>query len=210
MGRLCTYAWILCLAARAAGADLTSVLRQVENRYNRAQTLEVFFEQSYKGQGRAWKPERGRLWLRKPGKMRWEYSQPEGKLFVTDGKYAYLYTPSSKQVERTRIKETEDLRAPLAFLLGRLDFKRDFKRFIWQTEGDGYRVVAEPHSDRLIYTEVEFLVDGEHRIRQVRVTGQDRSVMEFRFEGERLNPPLSEELFVFRAPPGVTVVESRL
>ncbi len=210
MGRLCTCAWILSVPALAAASDLTTILREVENRYNRARSLEVFFEQSYKGQGRAWKPERGRLWLRKPGKMRWEYSQPEGKLYITDGRYAYLYTPSSNEVQRTRIKQTEDLRAPLAFLLGRLDFKRDFKRFVWRVEGNGYRVVAEPHSDRLVFTEVEFLVDEERRIRQVRVTGQDRSVMEFRFEGERLNPPVNEEWFVFRAPPGVTVVESTL
>jgi hypothetical protein len=126
----------VCLLAWAASAaELAPVLRGIENRYNRAQTLEVNFEQTYRGQGRAWKPERGRLWLRKPGKMRWEYSEPEGKLFVTDGKFAWLYTPASNEVERTRLKETEDLRAPLAFLLGRLDFARDFQRFIWRREG---------------------------------------------------------------------------
>lgn len=201
---------MVCLPLGLPGADLSQILRGVENRYNRAQTLEVLFEQSYKGQGRAWKPERGRLWLRKPGKMRWEYSQPEGKLFVTDGRYAWLYTPASNQVERTPIKQTEDLRAPLAFLLGRLDFYRDFKRFLWRPEGEGYWVVAEPKSDRLVYTEVEFLVDGRYRIRQVRVSGQDRSLMEFRFEQERLNLPLDEQLFVFRAPPGARIVESNL
>ncbi len=186
------------------------MLRGVEERYNRARTLEVSFEQSYRGQGRAWRPERGKLWLRKPGKMRWEYSEPAGKLFVTDGRYAWLYTPASGEVERTRLKETEDLRAPLAFLLGRLDFQRDFKRFVWRKEGDEAWVVAEPRSDRLVYSRVEFCVDRQHRIRQVRIEGQDRSVMEFRFENERLNPPLEEALFQFRPPPGVRVIESNL
>lgn len=207
--RLIAWTWLLCLPAGRA-ADLAAILRRVEARYNRAQTLEVAFEQFYQGQGRAWKPERGRLWLRKPGRMRWEYTQPAGKLFVTDGKYAWLYTPESKQVERTRLKETEDLRAPLAFLLGRLDFQRDFKRFLGRPEGDGYRITAEPKSDRLVYTEVEFLVDGRDRIRQLRIRGQDRSIMEFRFQDERINPPLREDLFVFRAPAGTTVVESNL
>lgn len=201
----------MCLLAWAASAaELAPVLRGIENRYNRAQTLEVNFEQTYRGQGRAWKPERGRLWLRKPGKMRWEYSEPEGKLFVTDGKFAWLYTPASNEVERTRLKETEDLRAPLAFLLGRLDFARDFQRFIWRREGEDYWVVAEPKSDRLVYTQVEFRVDPGLRIRQVRIQGQDRSVMEFRFEGERLNPPLPDSLFVFKPPAGARLIESNL
>jgi outer membrane lipoprotein carrier protein len=201
----------VCLLAWAASAaELAPVLRGIENRYNRAQTLEVNFEQTYRGQGRAWKPERGRLWLRKPGKMRWEYSEPEGKLFVTDGKFAWLYTPASNEVERTRLKETEDLRAPLAFLLGRLDFARDFQRFIWRREGEDYWVVAEPKSDRLVYTQVEFRVDPGLRIRQVRIQGQDRSVMEFRFEGERLNPPLPDSLFVFKPPAGARLIESNL
>jgi outer membrane lipoprotein carrier protein len=203
-------AWVCLLAWAASAAELAPVLRGIENRYNRAQTLEVNFEQTYRGQGRAWKPERGRLLLRKPGKMRWEYSEPPGKLFVTDGKFAWLYTPESNEVERTRLKETEDLRAPLAFLLGKLDFERDFRRFIWRREGEDYWVVAEPKSDRLVYAQVEFRVDREFRIRHVRIQGQDRSLMEFRFEGERLNPPLPESLFVFKPPAGARLIESNL
>lgn len=204
------WVWLLALAAAAPATELTAVLRGIEERYNRARTLEVSFEQSYRGQGRAWKPERGKLWLRKPGKMRWEYSEPAGKLFVTDGRFAWLYTPATGEVERTRLKETEDLRAPLAFLLGRLDFNRDFRRFVWRREGEDYWVVAEPRSDRLVYSRVEFRVDAGLRIRQVRVEGQDRSLMEFRFEGERLNPPLADSLFEFRPPPGARVIESDL
>jgi len=204
----CARAWLACVPLALAGAELTAVLQSVEKRYNRAQTLQADFEQSYRGQGRAWKPERGRLWLRKPGKMRWEYSSPAGKLFVSDGRYAYLYTPDSNQVERTPIKETEDLRAPLAFLLGRLDFRRDFKRLIGRSEGPDYCIQAEPKSDRSVYSQVELWVTPEFQIRRLRISGQDRSLMEFRFDNERLNQPLDEKLFEFRPPPGAVVVES--
>ncbi|MCS7314921.1 MAG: outer membrane lipoprotein chaperone LolA [Bryobacterales bacterium] len=203
----------MCLAALAATApagELGALLRALEERYNRARTLEAAFEQSYRGQGRAWKPERGKLWLRKPGKMRWEYSEPAGKLFVTDGRFAWLYSPALREVERTRLKETDDLRAPLAFLLGKLDFQRDFGRFVWRREGPDYWIVAEPRSERLLFSRVEFRVDAELRIRHLRVEGQDRSVMEFRFDNERLNPPLEDSLFEFRPPPGVRVIESNL
>ena len=61
--------------------------------------------------------------------MRWQYTAPAGKLFVSDGKYIYLYTPNDKRYERMPLKETEDMRAPLAFLLGRIHFNEDFREF---------------------------------------------------------------------------------
>jgi len=195
------------LPVLAAGQDLSSILRAVEQRYNNAPTLAARFEQTYTAQKRR-RTERGELYLRKPGRMRWEYSNPPGKLFVSDGKTFYLYTPDNNRVEKTRFKESDDWRAPLAFLLGRLDFQRDFKRFTTRPEDGGAWIVAEARSDRLPYTQVGFLVNAAYEIRRLEITGQDRSVMEFRFEDERLNPRLDEKLFRFEPPPGAEVVET--
>ena len=65
--------------------------------------------------------------LRKPGRMRWEYSQPKGKLFVSDGKSLWLYTPADNRAEQMKLKESEDMHAPLAFLLGKLNFEKEFR-----------------------------------------------------------------------------------
>jgi len=191
----------------AAGQDVGQILKGVERRYNHARTLAVRFEQTHTAQKRR-RTERGELFLRKPGRMRWQYSVPAGKLFVSDGKTFYLYTPDNNRVERTRIKESDDWRAPLAFLLGKLDFYRDFKRFTLRPEGAGTWIVAEPKFDRLAYTQVGFLVNSSFEITRLEITGQDRSVTDFRFEGERLNPPLEESLFRFQAPPGAEVVDT--
>jgi len=186
--------------------ELGLILKGVERRYNNARTLAVRFEQTHTAQKRR-RTERGELFLRKPGRMRWQYSTPAGKLFVSDGKSFFLYTPDNHRVERTRVKESEDWRAPLAFLLGRLDFQRDFKRFTVRPQGADTWIVAEPRSDRLAYSQVGFLVNDSFEILRLEITGQDRSVMEYRFEGERLNPPLEESLFRFQAPPGAEVVD---
>lgn len=195
------------VALAASGQDLGKILKGLEQRYNNARTLQVRFEQTYAAQKRR-RTERGELYLRKPGRMRWEYSTPPGKLFLSDGKNFYLYTPDNRRVERTRIKESDDWRAPLAFLLGRLDFQRDFKRFLTRPEGPDTWIVAEPRSDRLAYTQVGFLVTAEYEIRRVEITGHDSSVMEYRFEGEKLNPRLEESLFRFQPPPGAEVVDT--
>jgi outer membrane lipoprotein carrier protein len=194
-------------AGLLAARDLEQVLAAVERRYNRAATLEADFEQAYTAPGRGRRVESGRVALRKPGRMRWDYASPEGKLFVSDGRWFWFYSPAAGRVERSRMKEAEDLRAPLAFLLGKLDFKRDFSSFALREEGRDAVITALPKTDRVPYTRVEFTVTAAHEIRRLTVSGSGRGVMEFRFTGERLNTALPESLFRYRAPAGVQVVE---
>ncbi len=191
-----------------AAPDLSSMLKGVESRYNRARTLEVHFEQTYEAPGRAPKNESGELYLRKPGRMHWRYAQPPGKLFVSDGKYVYLYTPNNNRVERSKVKESDDMRAPLAFLLGKLDFQRDFKKFTYWPADGGTWVSAEPRSGKVSFTKVQFLVSPAFEIRRLIVAEDGGSSMEFRFEQERLNLTLAESLFRFQTPPGAEVVEN--
>lgn len=122
---------LLCLLSAplfAAPTDLERMLKAVETRYNRAQTLQVVFHEAYTGPGRPRRTESGTLLLRKPGRMRWDYTSPQGKLFVSDGKYFWLYTPGNNQVENMKIEESDDTRAALAFLLSQLRCMRSGKR----------------------------------------------------------------------------------
>ena len=146
----------------AADLDVPKTLKAVENRYNHAKTLEVSFSETYKAQGRT-RTESGNLFLRKPGRMRWQYTDPAGKLFVSDGKNVYFYNPDTNRAEKMKLKETEDMRAPMAFLLGRLDFDKDFGRYTARPEDNGVFITAQPKSDRLPYREVSFLVGPDNR-----------------------------------------------
>ena len=201
------------MSAFAGDAGVDGLLKGVEARYNRAKTLQVLFHEEYTppgpGGGPARRSESGRLMLQKPGRMRWDYSQPPGKLFISDGKFMWLYTPSENRAERMKFQESDDMRAPLAFLLGKLNFAKEFRNLQARPEGAGAdtRITAEPKSANLPYSAVEFVVTGENRIREVKVTGFDNSILHFTFEEERLNPPLDGNLFHFEAPPGAEVVE---
>jgi outer membrane lipoprotein carrier protein len=201
--------WVLTAqAAFAAGGDIPALLHRIENHYNEAQSLKLSFSESYSSSRRPPQTESGTLYLRKPGRMRWEYEKPAGKLFISDGKEVYLYTPEDRRVEKGKLKESEDMRAPLAFLLGKLDFTRDFRSFESRAEGDGIWIVANPKSQNLAYTKVEFLATPEGVMRRVRVTGQDQSKLDFTFSGEQVNAPVPPAMFVFHAPAGAEVVEA--
>jgi outer membrane lipoprotein carrier protein len=140
--------------------------------------------------------------------MRWEYNSPVGKVYISDGKEVVFYTPDDQRAEKSKLKESEDMRAPLAFLLGKLDFKKEFKSFQTRTEGNDNWIVAEPKSENLAYSKVEFLATPEGEIRRVRVTGQDQSQLDLTFTNEQLNAPVAASLFIFHPPPGVQVVEA--
>ena len=202
---------VLVVSAFAGDGGVDGLLKGVETRYNRATTLQVLFREEYTppgpGGGPARRLESGRLILQKPGRMRWDYSQPKGKLFISDGKFMWLYTPSENRAEKMKLQESDDMRAPLAFLLGKLNFAKEFRNLHARPEGAGTRIMAEPKTDNLPYSAVEFVVTAENRIHEVKVTGFDNSILDFTFEEEIVNPPLDGKLFQFQPPPGAEVVE---
>jgi len=206
--RLALWVSLAWLPLQASTADLNTILKGVEEHYNRAKTLEVHFVESYSVQGHARKSESGELTLRKPGRMRWDYTSPAGKLFVSDGKDVYLYTPEAHRVEKTKLKASEDLRAPLAFLLGKLDFAKDFREFEMKPEGADYLITAQAKNDQLHYGQVQMLVTPSYDIERLTINGQDQSVLTFQFNGEKLNPPVNDALFKFQMPAGATLVAS--
>jgi outer membrane lipoprotein carrier protein len=200
-------------AADDRSPELNKLLKSVESRYNHAQSMKLDFSETYAGMRRPVQSDSGVLYLRKPGRMRWEYATPPGKIFLSDGKEVILYTPDDHRAERSKLKESEDMRAPIAVLLGKLDFGREFKSFETRPENGGTRnggtwIAATPKSDSLVYTKVEFLATPDGEIHRVRVTAQDQSKLDFTFSNERENVSLPDSLFKFQAPPGVQVVEA--
>ncbi len=201
--------WLALGVSLMAAPDtrLDPLLHGVENHYNHTQSLRLDFSETYIASRRPAQVERGVLFLRKPGKMRWDYAAPAGKVFLSDGKSIFLYTPGNHQLVKSKLKESEDLRAPLAFLLGKLNFWKEFRSFTSRAEGDSTWVTAIPNSDQVAYSQVEFLVAPDTTIRRVRITGQDRSVLEFTFSNEQVNAPVIPSMFAFTPPPGTDIVD---
>jgi outer membrane lipoprotein carrier protein len=201
------FAFVSLLAAPLVAADLSATLKAVETHYNRPRTIQLVFYQSFKGDGRISREESGDLFLSRPGRMFWRYQEPLGKQFLVDGRFVWFYSPTAGKVEKSVVNQSEDLRAPLAFLLGRLDFFKFFKEFRHREEAGDLIVVAQPKSEKAPYAAVEFRINAQNQIRHLRVTGQDRSIMDFRFTSEVLNPKIDPKLFVFQQPEGVKIVE---
>lgn len=201
---VCAFAISVGIALAAPATD--ELIKQVQDRYNQVRTLSVDFRMEDHHRP----PEEGKLTLRKQGKMRWDYSKPAGKLFVADGKTVYLYSAKDNKVEKVPLKDTEDMRAPLAFLLGRLDLKKQFGSFATRPGGKegGTWLTASAKNDRAPYEQIDMLIAADGSVQHLRVAGRDQSEIDFYFKEERLNPPVSDALFHFTIPPGAEVVDA--
>jgi len=198
---------ILAVSAFAGDAKVDALLKAAEARYNHATSLQVLFHEEYTPVGHARRTESGTLFLRKPGRMRWEYATPKGKLIVGDGKNMWMYTPEGNRAEKLPpLEESGDMQAPLSFLLGKLHFEKEFSNIQGHPEGSGMRISAGPKTDTLPYSAVEFLVSPEGRISEVSATAFDQAVYHFTFDQEKLNVPLNGNLFRFEPPKGAEIV----
>ncbi len=204
--RIAPWVCLVTLPLGAADLQTSTILKGIEQRYNRAETLQVQFTESYSVQGRPRKGESGDLTLRKPGRMRWDYTEPAGKLFLSDGKDVYLYTPNSHRVEKTKLKASDDMRAPMAFLLGKLDFMKDFRDFEVKPEGTNYLVTAHAKNNKLPYELVQMLVTPDYSIQRLIIHGQDQSILTFDFAHEKVNPPVNDAEFRFQMPEGASFI----
>src|SRR5579863_10279952 len=150
-------------ANSADPSDPTPFLKGIEKRYNNVTTLQVNFAETYARNRGPKRTEKGILYRRKPNKMRWEYTSPAGKLWVIDGKFTYSYDPADKPAKRTPFKEDADMRVPLAFMLGQINFDRDFGRYETDKKSPGL-ITAFPKSDNFPYTQVTFQAGSDFSI----------------------------------------------
>src|SRR5712691_4566458 len=114
--------------AAAQSPDLNPLIDGLQRKYSRMQGLEADFVQVYYGADGRVARESGHLLLKRPGKARWEYTSPEPKLFLSDGKNVFFYVYGEKSATQSSIKETVDPQIPFLFLLGRGNLRRDFSR----------------------------------------------------------------------------------
>ena len=191
--------------ARAQDAD--ALLHRVDEHYNRLTSLKARYTERYVGMGLD-RTESGTLLLKKPGRMRWNYDQPEGKLFVLDGKFAWFYTPGDAQVQRLPAKQLDDLRSPLRFLLGHTQLKKELVNLTVTNDAHGIHIAGVPKGmeQRLHRLTLDVTSTGE--IQHMKLEEVDGASTEFTFTQVTENTPTREADFVFSPPAGVTIVDA--
>jgi outer membrane lipoprotein carrier protein len=204
--------WLAVFTASAASLpDVSAVAKAVDEHYNHLHSLQAEFTEIFRGAGMD-RTESGTLWLKKPGKMRWEYRSPKDKLFLSDGKDAWFYVPADKQVRKTPVKKLEDLRSPLGLLLGKTRLEKELHGLGFAPDvtplipGDlVMRGVPQALADRV--SEVVLEITPRNQIRRIQIEDVNGAVTEYRFEQQREDVDIGDGRFRFTPPPGVETIE---
>lgn len=203
---------ILCLAGASvpAGAQSLSadaLAKRIDKHYDSLHSLEVNFTQQYEGMGMD-RHESGVLLLKKPGRMRWSYLRPAGKLFLLDGHYGYFYSPGDTTAQRIPAKEINDLRSPLRLLLGHTKLEKELTGLaIDPNAGGTYTLTGIPRGLENRVSSFSITATSEGVITQMQIDETDGVRNTFQFTDERPNAPAPASDFVFTPPSGVRIVD---
>ena len=200
--------------AAQAKQDVKALAAAVDAHYNHLRSLQAEFTEIYSGSGMD-RNESGTLWLKKPGKMRWEYRSPREKLFVSNGKDAWFYIPDDRQARRESARKLEDIRSPLAFLLGKTKLEKELRGLsiapdVAPLAGEDtvLRGIPTALADQISEIILEIAPDS-HIVRLI-IQGVDGASTEYRFTEQKEDVSIADNRFDFRAPVGTEVVEGEL
>jgi outer membrane lipoprotein carrier protein len=198
---------LLLFSSVAFGQNADALLSKVDDHYNRLSSLKARYTEHYTGMGLD-RTESGTLLLKKPGRMRWSYDQPAGKLFVLDGKYAWFYMPGDDQVQRVPAKQLDDLRSPLRFLLGHTQLKKELGSLTVTEDSKGIHIAGVPRGMEERIKVLTLDVTPAGAIQHMRLEELDGATTEFVFSQVEENVAARDSDFVFMPPKGVSVVDA--
>lgn len=187
------------LSAAAAADTLPAAL---EAFFSGLETLSAEFSQQVSdSSGEITQDARGRMWIARPGRFRWDYETPYRQQLVADGKSFWMY---DEDLEQATMQPAADIiTSTPAMLLSGIQPLDEIFHIESLVEGQSVRL--QPKNDDSNITQVE-LQFSEDSIMQIVALDSFGNTTTFSFTGMRRNPDLDEGVFSFEPPPGTDVI----
>jgi outer membrane lipoprotein carrier protein len=208
-------AGVVALGAQSAPAPPppAELARRLQAHYDTVRDFTADFTHHYRGgMLRKTITERGRVRIKKPGRMEWTYTAPEKKLFVSDGSKMYSHLVDDKVVYVSDLPEGGDASTAMLFLTGRGNLVRDFNASAPNRRLDGsfqgaWQLDLTPRSDQTDFTSLSLVIDPRTlALRALSSVDAQGGVSSFVFTNLRENVGLSDNQFAFKMPRDVDVV----
>jgi outer membrane lipoprotein carrier protein len=194
----------------AASPSPESIARDIQQRYERIRDFSANFEHVYEGGLLRKKAvEKGSVLVKKPGKMRWTYTAPERKEFVSDGRKLYSYIPQDKQVIVSDVPPADEASSPALFLAGKGNVLRDFTVTAADVPhgADEWAIKLVPRRQQQEYDWLILVVARGSLVLHRLVTADAQGgTSTFTFSKLRENVGLPDSSFTFTIPRGVDVI----
>ena len=205
---------VCLLIAATVRAEMTPQLlvQKMQEKYRKVESLKASFTQTYRSNRFSeTQVERGIAYFKRGGLMKWEYQEPEKKLFVSDGMFYMYYVAEDKQMVKTPVNNSANEHSPAQFLAGRGDFVTDF-RAEWSDPRPGSHLIKltplKPQPDfRQLIVDVDPITG---LILKLTVLDEYGNRTEYAFQQIQENPQIPPNFFTFVPPPGTDIILERL
>ncbi len=198
----------LTLPAQSPTPTPHTLAQRIDSRYNHLHSLRAAFTETYNGLG-VRRNESGTLTLLKPGRMRWDYGSPAGKIFLLDGKFAWFYARGDAQVQRIPSRDLDDLRSPLRFLLGHTELEKELVNLrLAPAPNNQFTLTGQPKGQEARVSRLALTVTADGTITAIEIEETDGALTRFTFSGESDNPSIPATQFHFTPPPGIPIVDA--
>ena len=213
LSRLSIFSLIFSLTFSLAAAQTRptpdALAKSLQQRYQGIRDFAADFTHTYRGGVlRKQITERGTMAIKKPGMMRWVYTSPEKKTFVSDGQKIYSYIPEDRQVVVSTVPPDSDAPTPALFLAGKGNITRDFTASYADVGTPGtYSLKLVPRRPEAEYESLVLVLDpATLQIRGLTTFDRQAGESTFTFSNLKENQGLSDKEFAFRIPRGVDIV----
>ncbi len=186
------------------------VASALQTKYDSIRDFTADFTQQYEGILRKKLVERGKVQVKKPGRMRWDYSAPDKKVFVSDGTTIYLWVPADNQVTRSVVPRQDEATTALLFLVGKGNLTRDFNvSFVPKAPPETFGLRLEPKLPDRDYDWLQLGLDRKSlQIRTLAAGDRQGGQSLFTFTNFKENVGLADKIFEFKIPRGADVINA--
>lgn len=201
------------VAGAQGGQNPEALAGALQQRYQRVRDFTADFVQTYRGGVlRTETRERGTVSVKKPGRMRWVYTSPERKEFVSDGLKMYSYIPEDRQVLVSTVPGDNEASTSVLFLAGKGDLARDFTpTLVDSTLAGSVALKLTPRRQQLDFDYLVVALDpATLQIRALTTRDRQGGESTLRFDNLKENTGITDKEFAFRIPRGVDVITDGL
>jgi outer membrane lipoprotein carrier protein len=185
------------------------VVRKLQARYDATKDFTADFTQTVEA-ATLGKPlqSTGQVLFKRPGRMRWEFVEPEKQTIVADGKLLWVFQPEHHQVLKTPFRAAFQSATPISFLFGVGQLKDDFDATLVSTGSDVIRLRLVPKREHEIGVLVLDVSPQTYDIAAAEVADPLGNVTRLAFSNLKRDVGLEDSQFTFEVPPGTDVVET--
>ena len=199
--------------ALAAGLTAGDVALKLQQTYNRTTTLTADFRQlSSMRMQRRQRQATGTLALHKPGRIRWDYRQPDRQVLISNGDTVSMYFEKNRQMMLMPSERYLNSDVTYAFFVGNGDINRDFTILPpdaspFQADGQ-YCIKLVPKAAHPQLSHLHLWINSATwLVQRIQLVDQLDSITDLFFTNIIINQPVADATFHFTPPPDTEIIE---